>query len=181
VINTKFAVEPTGLIQWVAMSHPHSSEEVIARCNPAVIQPALEPLGASVVSAVVNSTGKYEQLPGLVATDLPPFCDLQVQHQSPGGHTIHTSVWVPVNWNSRFLGCGGGGNRTSIPWLFPDPVRIATLPRAIKCRHRLWPRSWQSAIWPCRVHRRQSDPDPRPRPTTLQSARARVMSTFRCP
>ena len=63
--------------------------------------------------------------------DLPDFCDVRVE-QLVGGHVVHTTIWVPLAWNGRFFGLGGQGNRSSAPWIYPDDVRIASLPRVLR-------------------------------------------------
>ncbi|KAF2179560.1 feruloyl esteras-like protein B precursor [Zopfia rhizophila CBS 207.26] len=48
-------------------------------------------------------------------------CEVSIQYTHPGQNdTINVIVWLPTNWNSRFMGVGGGGwttgARTSLAW-----------------------------------------------------------------
>lgn len=43
--------------------------------------------------------------------NLPPFCEVRIDHNIDE-HTEHIIVWVPLAWNDRFIGTGGGGTGT---------------------------------------------------------------------
>ncbi|MEE1758854.1 tannase/feruloyl esterase family alpha/beta hydrolase [Streptomyces sp. SP18BB07] len=65
-------------------------------------------------------------------TGLPPYCDVQVDLRTEGGHVSRIEVWVPLAWNGRFLGVTGGGNRTAPDYVFREYVRQANLPRGVR-------------------------------------------------
>lgn len=75
-----------------------------------------------VTTAEINETGVYENPLGkglppqytavFTSTNLPSYCDIQIEHQTPGNHTEHIIVWLPLAWNGRFMGTAGGGNQT---------------------------------------------------------------------
>jgi Tannase and feruloyl esterase len=66
-----------------------------------------------------------------VITDLPPFCDVIVKVAGER-HVTTVRIWVPLLWNGRFLGVGGGGNRLMTSLMLPDWIRASTLPTAIR-------------------------------------------------
>ena len=74
----------------------------------------------SSVDAVVNNTQYFDAgdlvllvnpFAGIFTTDLPAFCRvvLTVTTNVTAGSTAQTEVWLPDNWNGRFLGLGNGG------------------------------------------------------------------------
>ncbi|MFT4084083.1 MAG: tannase/feruloyl esterase family alpha/beta hydrolase [Nocardioides sp.] len=121
--------------RWIdPRSIPAADESVTERCSHELLQEALEGLDADlraeigsmkVTSAQVNRTGRFEVPPprfmalppGVTMdvppiTDLPPFCDVRVGIRTPGGQEQEAMIWVPLGWNSRFLGCTAGGDFT---------------------------------------------------------------------
>ena len=74
----------------------------------------------SSVDAVVNNTQYFDAgdlvllvnpFVGIFTTDLTAFCRvvLTVTTNVTAGSTAQTEVWLPDNWNGRFLGLGNGG------------------------------------------------------------------------
>jgi feruloyl esterase len=100
-----------------------------ARCDPGSIQAAL-PSGASVNFAyslaanstfqVPNSTTGYPENP----QNLPSLCAVSVQVESIGNSTYGFGLFLPDEWNERFLAVGNGGFGGGINYL--DMVRIDT-------------------------------------------------------
>ncbi|GAA2234493.1 tannase/feruloyl esterase family alpha/beta hydrolase [Promicromonospora sukumoe] len=141
-MSTSVRIKVTSPVQWVTMAEAPASADVIERCNTVTIQQHLAGFGElEVVSATVNTTGQADapRMPGTegppiaaVVTGLPDFCDVRVHHRTPGGHVAHITVWVPLTWNRRFLGTGGGGNRTTGMWFSDQRMRIAELPVALR-------------------------------------------------
>lgn len=78
-----------------------------------------------VKQVAINTSGRYKKikkragnLPGYIhagieyaAGGLPPYIDVRIEHVS-GGVIEKIAVWVPVEWNKRFIGTGGGGTQT---------------------------------------------------------------------
>lgn len=141
---------PYSQVKWVATDELTRTESILERCTVAMVQKALSHLDdIRVVSVTVNTSGEYyepldEAQPAnfevitsnrvelaALEKDLPDFCDVRVE-QLVGGHLVRTTVWVPLAWNGRFFGLGGQGNRASAPWIYPDVVRIASLPRVLR-------------------------------------------------
>ena len=127
-------------------------EGILDRCTVPAVQAAVAHLdGVRVVSVTVNTSGHHceqagdampenleaitahrgEAAEAAVERDLPDFCDVRLE-QTVGGHVVRTTVWAPLDWNGRFFGLGGQGNRASAPWIYPDVVRIASLPRVLR-------------------------------------------------
>ena len=142
--------EPYSQVKWIRTDDLERPEGIIERCTLAAIQEGVAHLeGVRVVSVTVNTSGEYraasdEAQPenfevitsnrvedAAFERDLPDFCDVRVE-QLVGGHVVHTTIWVPLAWNGRFFGLGGQGNRASAPWIYPDVVRIASLPRVLR-------------------------------------------------
>ena len=131
------SIEKHGLYSWVTTDDESNVNQVIENCTTEVIQAALSHLdGVTVVSVSVNTTGTYVPISGFSETDLPSFCDVRLEQITPGGHVVNVLVWVPISWNGRFLGTGGGGNRTDFPFENPPQMvaicRPATVSRALR-------------------------------------------------
>lgn len=78
-------------------------------------------------SATVNTTGVFtvpegqggpgEALPGDTIEHLPAYCDVEVTLTNPPAHDhIGVGIWLPLTWNGRFEGVGGGGFVSGISW-----------------------------------------------------------------
>ena len=74
------------------------------------LQCALEDPDIRVVSVAINDSGNYKRLLGNI-TGLPPFVDVRLRHRA-GVHEENIIVWIPLAWNDRFMGTGGGGTGT---------------------------------------------------------------------
>lgn len=124
-----FTLEKTSHHQFITMHKDESShEDIIARCNVELLQKALEDKGitnAKVVWADIRS-GKNLNMehpllrgPAMMPfhdelfEGIPAFCDVLIEESVPGGRTANVSVWAPLNWNERFLACGGGGMQSA--------------------------------------------------------------------
>lgn len=86
----------------------------------------------SVVSSVVNRSGKYSRFPFRI-TGLPHYISVKISHTT-GRHTETITVWSPLAWNDRFVGTGGGGTSTGgeSSIMPPDNTsRGMTLPKAV--------------------------------------------------
>lgn len=73
----------------------------------------------AVTYAEVNKSGVFENplgklfpqyAAGFAVHDLPPFCDIRVE-RTVGAHKEKTYFWAPLQWNGRFCGTAGGGNK----------------------------------------------------------------------
>lgn len=108
-----------GIVRWVDMSEVPVSEQARLRCTPRVVAAGLSGMSdMEVVSVTLESSGEWTTRPGqfgfpeTTLTGLPEFCDVRVRRTSPSGRSTEIVVWVPLAWNGRFMGVGGGGNRT---------------------------------------------------------------------
>lgn len=129
----RVSAAPTDTITWIRMEPRDSEGDVRGNCTIETVAAALKDFEDVTVAAVsINESGVAEPMMGFAEADLPAYCDVRIEQKTPGGHTAHVTVWVPLDWNERFLGIGGQGNRTSCPWIFGPLVRIATLPRALR-------------------------------------------------
>ncbi|KAL2062736.1 hypothetical protein VTL71DRAFT_5808 [Oculimacula yallundae] len=51
------------------------------------------------------------------------FCEANVTYTHPGQNdTINTSIWLPLKWNGRLMGIGGGGWTTGHYFALPRPA-----------------------------------------------------------
>jgi hypothetical protein len=133
-------VEEKGLAQWVTVDRPVTAPDVAGRCTAAFVRDALAHLdGVTVASVTVNTSGECESsasvlIPGPppVLSGLPEYCEVRVEHQTPGGHVAHVTVWVPLAWNERFLGVGGSGSRTTNGIFDLDWGRSMGMPAALR-------------------------------------------------
>ncbi len=95
-----------------------------------------------IVSVMRNETGKYVNkskgilgrlLPMHHVEGLPAYCEVRIRHCT-GRHQEHIIIWVPLAWNDRFLGTGGGGTSTGGDGYLTRPdntSRGLTLPKAV--------------------------------------------------
>lgn len=144
----QFTLEKTSPYQYITMAHddsPHT--EIIQRCTVENLQKALTDNGitnAKVVWADIRN-GKslnmehpllknFFALPlhSELMEELPDFCDVLIEETTPGGHVANVSVWAPLNWNERFLGCGGGGLQTVIDVRMFEATRTNTIVCAVR-------------------------------------------------
>ncbi|GCE41586.1 Chlorogenate esterase [Rhodococcus wratislaviensis] len=149
-MHSTLTLVPSTPVNWVSTDELVRPGDILDRCTVAVVQDAVAHLeGVRVVSVTVNTSGEYGETlddaqpenfdaitsnrveQAALETNLPDFCDVRLE-QSVGGHVVKTTVWVPLAWNGRFFGLGGQGNRASAPWIYPDVVRIASLPRVLR-------------------------------------------------
>ena len=149
-MHSTLTLVPSTPGNWVSTDELVRPGDILDRCTVAVVQDAVAHLeGVRVVSVTVNTSGEYRETlddaqpenfdaitsnrveQAVLETNLPDFCDVRLE-QSVGGHVVKTTVWVPLAWNGRFFGLGGQGNRASAPWIYPDVVRIASLPRVLR-------------------------------------------------
>jgi feruloyl esterase len=103
---------------------------VYAKCDPSIIQSGL-PQGASVNFAyplTANATFEVPMVPEsdtgypTNAFNLPALCAVSVQVQSIGNSTYGFGLFLPDDWNQRFLAVGNGGFAGGINYV--DMVRI---------------------------------------------------------
>jgi feruloyl esterase len=53
--------------------------------------------------------GKFVTSTGATITDLPAFCRLAATMKPTAESNIKLELWMPANWNGKFLGTGNGG------------------------------------------------------------------------
>ena len=103
-----------------------------SKANLSYIRSALKEPETEVVSVTVNDTGIYQHLYRKI-TGLPPYADIRLRHIT-GRHAENIIVWVPLAWNNRFMGTGGGGTGTGGEQYITVPdntSRGQTLPKAL--------------------------------------------------
>lgn len=142
---TDIKIASDGVARWVSFDRePVDLAAIEARCTPEFLTQAVGRLGEiEIVSACVNTSGQHATvLPSIsfsipmpdpiVVSDLPPFCDVVVNARGAGGHIATITIWVPMNWNGRFLGTLGGGNRTDSMFGMPETMRTLCMPTALR-------------------------------------------------
>jgi feruloyl esterase len=88
-----------------------------ATCSAPDIAATLHLAGVTVTSAAMDTSGSYTP-PGTTTpiTGLPSFCAAQLRQADAAGNAIDIAVWLPVAWNGRFEGVGGGGYSCGISY-----------------------------------------------------------------
>lgn len=139
------------LSKWIDTSTIDPTPDIDKRCNKEYLSECLEGLQAELGSLEISSisivtSGKYEHpvptgLPLEIyaelykAENLPDFCEVIVNHETPGSVIEHITVWVPFVWNQRFMGMTGGSTRNKGYWLdtvLAAHMRTIGLPVAIR-------------------------------------------------
>ena len=77
------------------------------------------PPGTTISSTRENSAGNYSLSPGTAAVDLPAHCRLEAVLTPSADSHIEMELWLPADWNGKFLAVGNGGwagsiNRTAM-------------------------------------------------------------------
>lgn len=139
----QFVLEKTSQYQYVTMPKDDSAhEDIRRRCSAAFLQKVLEDKGitnSKVIWADVSSGKKLNMdhpllrnlfqmgLHQEIMEGLPEFCDILIEQSLPGDHTAKVSVWAPLNWNERYLGCGGGGLQTVVDIRMFEAARTSSV------------------------------------------------------
>lgn len=139
----QFVLEKTSQYQYVTMLHDDSAhEDIRSRCSVSTLQKALDDnrvTNSRVVWANIRNGQSLDKNHPLlknlfemglhqeIMEGLPDFCDILMEQDLPGGHTAAVSVWAPLNWNERFLGCGGGGLQTVVDVRMFEAVRTSSV------------------------------------------------------
>ena len=115
-----------------AVSTLSETPGIRGRANLSFISSALKDTETEVISVSVNETGLYQHLFQRI-TGLPSYVDVRLCHRT-GEHRENIIVWVPLAWNDRFIGTGGGGTGTGGEQYITVPdntSRGQTLPKAL--------------------------------------------------
>src|SRR5262245_37616929 len=67
------------------------------------------PGNTSVTASEMVTSGTLVTPTNITLTDLPPFCRVQGVSRPTADSNIYFEVWLPTNWNERFLSSGEGG------------------------------------------------------------------------
>jgi feruloyl esterase len=87
-----------------------------AACSAAGIQSTLTLPHVTVASAAMVTSGSFTAPGAPPLTGLPPFCAAALAQADAAGNVITIEAWLPVTWNGRFQGVGGGGYSCGISW-----------------------------------------------------------------
>jgi feruloyl esterase len=107
-----------------------------SRCSTSYLASALRLPHVTVDSAALDTTGSYTP-PGTTTpiTGLPHFCAVALTKTDSAGNPIHIAVWLPVKWNGRFQGIGGGGYSCGISYAETPGAVTASLQEAVDHRY----------------------------------------------
>jgi Tannase and feruloyl esterase len=144
-LNVSGTIEPTGMARWVQMAARAEAAPGDRDRTLQAIETALKKLGEAKVAlcelvtageispSEFNGTMPPSGLANEVKiTDLPHFWRIEIDYKRESSHFARIKVWVPVNWNGRFLGVLGGGMHLSLPLGMPEWIRSISLPIAIR-------------------------------------------------
>lgn len=105
--------------QWMDTTVLRETPGIRSRCNEAYISAGLKERfpgeKIEIESVQINSTGCYDNPAhgGAVKLEgLPEYCEISLIHYEQGNRPAKVTVWVPLAWNERFIGTGGGGIQT---------------------------------------------------------------------
>jgi feruloyl esterase len=118
-----------------------------AKCDPSTIQSAL-PRGASVNFAYPLTANSTFEVPKsdtgypTNAFNLPALCAVSVQVQSIANSTYGFGLFLPDDWNGRFLAVGNGGFAGGINYV--DMVRV---PKRKEGKNANFPVGCRRSVW----------------------------------
>lgn len=115
--------------------------QVKTNCTIQALQEALDAANLNntkVISARIIKASDLKEHPLLPKSTSTPFdfstldeigefADIVVQHKTSGDYTENIYIWLPLKWNERFLGCGGGGLQTMLDPRMFSFGRISTM------------------------------------------------------
>lgn len=105
-MSEKFLLEKKSVNQWLVMNDLNIDESLISRCTISNVQEAIKDFpNVKVASAEIVNECMGEK-------DIPKTFHIILEETSEGGNIVTINVWLPLNWNERFLACLGGGIRT---------------------------------------------------------------------
>ena len=127
-----FTIDPSqDMYQWIRMTDDGEVPGIRERCTAEAIEAALSAFPDITVNEIMlNETGsyiqkEYGQLPEIYqqfATvpeeNLPPYYEIRLGQAMANGQTNHIVVYLPLNWNGRFLGTTGGGSFAALFYKF---------------------------------------------------------------
>lgn len=136
-------VKKQSLAQWIDRGELVANERIADRCTVEFLQQTLSRLPNTTVTDVkVVRGGDYVPpqsqwdmtmvpVPETI-TGLPEFCEVTVERETPGQHIATILVWVPLEWNKRYLATGGMGSITGPLWFDLPTFRTMTMPWALR-------------------------------------------------
>jgi feruloyl esterase len=72
--------------------------------------------GCTITDVQMVSEGSLSLADDRIFTDLPAFCRVSFQLKPTTESNIRVELWLPQEWNGRFLGTGNGGGAGSISY-----------------------------------------------------------------
>ncbi|KRE98436.1 hypothetical protein ASG89_05365 [Paenibacillus sp. Soil766] len=72
--------------------------------------------GCTITDVQMVPEGSLTLEDGRIFTDLPAFCRVSLELKPTSQSNIRVELWLPQDWNGRFLGTGNGGSAGSISY-----------------------------------------------------------------
>ncbi|NOU63868.1 tannase/feruloyl esterase family alpha/beta hydrolase [Paenibacillus sp. LMG 31461] len=72
--------------------------------------------GCTIMDVQMVPEGSLTLEDGRIFTDLPEFCRVCLQLRPTSDSNIRVELWLPQDWNGRFLGTGNGGSASYISY-----------------------------------------------------------------
>lgn len=86
----------------------------------------------SLKGIVLYRTGTYREPDKTVLDNIPDFWLIRMEQKVSSGHTGTFRVYLPVQWNGRFMGIAGAGTNNEVDWFTSVTFNVISWPMAIK-------------------------------------------------
>lgn len=102
-------------------------------CNMGRIQDILAPfLNILAVSVEYYEAGRYQEEGKPLLTNVPAFYLVRMREVISGKHIANIKLFLPVEWNQRFMGIAGAGSNLETDWDKEQTTNITSWPMAVR-------------------------------------------------
>ena len=122
------------LYRWMDESEFTSMAEALRNCctEEYVRELLAEYSNLSNVHITYYKAGTYEEKDKCRLDNVPDFYEIRMDQRVAKNHVGSMRIYLPVQWNHRFLGITGAGTNTEVDWYTSVRYNVLSWPMAIK-------------------------------------------------